>query len=267
MIDIRKGDCLDIIRTLNDKSIDVVLTSPPYNNSRVSHTDKSMNSLNCRYAEYDDNMSDSQYIDFTVSLFNEFDRVVKNNGVILYNISYGNENPSIMWDTLFGIVNKTAFMIAEDIGWIKDSALPNNVSHNHLTRMFEHVFVFCRKNEYETYHMNKRIVSYSRTGQAYYESIANIIYASNNDGKCELNNATYSTEFCRKLLNLYCPINGTVYDPFMGTGTTAVACKQLGFNCYGSELSQAQIDFANSRLDGVDVYNMHKKDTNKEELF
>lgn len=53
----------------------------------------------------------------------------------------------------------------------------------------------------------------------------------------------------------------------MGTGTTAVACKQLGFNCYGSELSQAQIDFANSRLDGVDVYNMHKKDTNKEELF
>ena len=58
-----------------------------------------------------------------------------------------------------------------------------------------------------------------------------------------------------------------MYDPFMGTGTTAVACKQLGFNCYGSELSQAQIDFANSRLDGVDVYNMHKKDTNKEELF
>ena len=40
-----------------------------------------------------------------------------------------------------------------------------------------------------------------------------------------------------------------VYDSFMGTGTTAVACKVLGMNCYGSELSKAQCDFANSRID------------------
>ena len=39
-----------------------------------------------------------------------------------------------------------------------------------------------------------------------------------------------------------------VYDPFMGSGTTAVACKKLGMNCIGSELSSAQCEYANSRI-------------------
>lgn len=40
----------------------------------------------------------------------------------------------------------------------------------------------------------------------------------------------------------------TVYDPFMGTGTTANACMLLGMNCIGSELSKAQCDYTKERL-------------------
>jgi DNA modification methylase len=73
----------------------------------------------------------------------------------------------------------------------------------------------------------------------------------NNDGSNTLNKATYSSELCEKLLNIYCPTNGLVYDPFMGTGTTAVACKRMDLNCIGSELSEAQCEFANNRLDKI----------------
>ena len=39
-----------------------------------------------------------------------------------------------------------------------------------------------------------------------------------------------------------------MYDPFMGTGTTAIACEELNLNCVGSELSEAQVEFSQNRL-------------------
>lgn len=39
-----------------------------------------------------------------------------------------------------------------------------------------------------------------------------------------------------------------VYDPFMGTGTTAIACEELNMNCYGSEISEAQVEYSIDRL-------------------
>lgn len=39
-----------------------------------------------------------------------------------------------------------------------------------------------------------------------------------------------------------------VYDPFMGSGTTAVACQRMGLNYIGSEISAAQVEYAKKRL-------------------
>lgn len=61
----------------------------------------------------------------------------------------------------------------------------------------------------------------------------------------------YSSELCEKLLALYAPNNALVYDPFMGTGTTAVACKRMGLRYIGSEISPKQCEYANNRLKGV----------------
>ena len=101
----------------------------------------------------------------------------------------------------------------------------------------------------DTFICNKKVVSVrERTGQKMYENVYNFLEAPNNDGMCKLNRATYSSELCEKLLNLYGKNGMTVYDPFMGTGTTAVACKRLGMNYIGSELSPAQTEFANNRI-------------------
>lgn len=251
MIDLKCGDCFKLISELNSSSINIILTSPPYNTGR-NHG--SMENHEVRYDVYLEKRDNSEYSQWTTNLFNEFDRILKKDGVVLYNMSYGNENPTQMWLTIADIIKNTNFTIADNIIWKKKSALPNNVSHNKLTRICEYVFVFCRKDEYKTFQCNKKIKSYSKTGQKYYENIFNFIEAKNNDGVCNLNKATFSTDFVEQLLNIYSKNNDdVVLDPFMGTGTTAVACAKLNKSCIGFELSEAQVEYSLNRLRDANV--------------
>lgn len=257
-------DCnITMTNRIQPKSVDVILTSPPYctsnragKNSKANLTTTGHNKKFYPYLRYDvflDNMSTEEYIEWSVKLFNNFDTILKENGSILYNISYSSGNVDMLFRTITAIIDRTDFTIADMIGWKKHNALPNNISPNKLTRIFEPVFVFCRKSEFGTFFCNKTVTSVRKTGQKVYGNIFNFIDARNNDGSCKLNKATYSSELCVKLLSIYAKPGFTVYDPFMGTGTTAVACKMLGMDCYGSELSAAQIEFAKNRIDNTNA--------------
>lgn len=249
---IYNNNCFDVMSALKEKNIKpkVILTSPPYNNSRVSQTQRSIDNHETRYDIHLDNKSDEEYMNWTKDLFDGFNDILDKDGVILYNMSYGNENPSIMWLTIADIINRTDFMVADTIIWKKKSAIPNNRSGNKLTRIVEYVFVFCRKSEFKTFTTNKKVLSLiEKTGQKNYENIYNYIEARNNDGSCALNKATYSSELCEKLLSIYAEETSLVFDPFNGTGTTLVACKNLGLKGIGSELSEGQCEFAKERLE------------------
>lgn len=249
-------DCRTTISKLPDKCVDVVLTSPFYNTNMKAKggrliTDGKTGNEYARYDKFVDVMSNEDYRRFTVGLFNGYGKILKENGVVLYNISYGNENSECMFLTVSDILTKTDFTIGDVITWKKKSALPACLSPNKLTRITEFVFVFCRKEEYKTYHSNKKVVSERKTGQKMYNNLFNFIEAPNNDGVNGLNGATYSTELCDKLLRIYGKIGGVVYDSFMGTGTTAVAAKRLGMKYLGSEISEKQCEYAENRLKNV----------------
>lgn len=251
MIDIRNEDCFDTMQTM--PTVDIILTSPPYNTNKKAGKTRTLITSHAaaHYVRYDafvDNLTNEEYIDFTKKLFENFDKVLKSNGCILFNINYGAENTEGMFRAINTILTETPFTIADVIAWKKKSAMPNNVSKNRLTRVWEFVFVFCRKNEAYTFHCNKQVKSYRKSGQACYENIPNMVEAKNNDGVCDFNKATYSSELCEKLLALYARPNSVVYDPFMGSGTTAVACQNMGLDCIGSEISQAQVEYARNRL-------------------
>lgn len=236
-----------------------ILTSPFYNTNKKQCKTNTLEKTKdfsgsfpyLRYDTHVDNMTDEEYCDFTEKLFLKFDRILNSNGTILYNISYGNNNRDGMFKAINTIITKTPFTIADVIVWKKKSAMPNNCSPNKLTRITEFVFVFCRKNEVDTFYCNKVVVSYRKTGQPSYSNIFNFIEAKNNDGLCPYNKATYSTDLCKQLLNIYCPENGIVYDPFIGTGTTAIACIELKKIYIGSEISKKQCEWAENRLGGV----------------
>ena len=251
-------DCLNTMNCMIEKNykVDIVLTSPPYNTARTSKSQKSLDTYINRYDIHLDNMTNDEYCDWTVNIFDHYDKILNENGIVLYNVSYGSENPDVMWLAMADIIKRTNFMIADCIIWKKNSALPNNTSKNKLTRITEFVFVLCRKNEFKTFNANKKVTSHNSKGQAYYENIFNFIEAPNNDGTCKLNKATFSSELCLKLLDIYANENSVVYDSFMGTGTTAVACAKFnnGDNniiCIGSELSEAQIQFSKERLEKI----------------
>lgn len=247
-------DCMHTMQRMMKggyREVDTILTSPPYNNSRPVHTARSVERGMGRYDSYDDNMSNEDYVAWTIKLFNNFDKILKPNGKILYNISYGSENNECMWLTIAGIINATNFTIADTIIWKKQSAFPNNTSPNKLTRIVEYVFVFCRKDEYTTFETNKQIQSIREdTGQKYYKNITNFVEAKNNDGNCKLNKATYSSDLCEQLFDIYTPEGSVVYDPFNGTGTTGVACLHKNMLWYfGSELSAEQCQYSRDRIE------------------
>lgn len=255
-IEFLNEDCFDTMLRLKDdgKKVEIILTSPPYATSRSNvRTQKAIDTYNSRYDICLDNMDEEQYVDWTIGLFQMFDEILEENGVILYNISYGSENPNAMWRVPGAIIENTNFMVADCIVWKKKNALPNNVSHNKLTRITEFVYVICRKNEFKTFNANKKITKVGKNGQKYYENIFNFIEAPNNDGPCSLNKATYSSDLCLWLLNIYAKEDSVVYDPFMGTGTTGIACQRFNpkdtMVCIGSELSEKQVEYSRERLD------------------
>jgi site-specific DNA-methyltransferase (adenine-specific)/modification methylase len=243
---IHNEDCLVTMKTkIDKKSIDIVLTSPPYNMTKRKggYADKQP-----RYDSYNDWQDEETYLNWTVDVFNSFDEILKSNGVILYNFSYSIENPALPYSIVCQILKNTPFTIADTIIWKKNHAIPHPASYNRLNRIFEFIYVICRKDEILTFEANKDVASVSSTGQNYYEIIDNFIVAKNNDGSNPYNKATYSTELCDKLLGIYAKDNSVVYDPFMGTGTTALSCINRNFKYIGSELSLQQIEYFNHRI-------------------
>lgn len=257
MIKIFNEDCFKTMDNMikYKQGIDLILTSPPYNTARPNTSERSRKNNEGRYDIYLDNMTQEEYCQWNIDLFNKFDEVLNKDGCVLWNVSYGSdgsvntESVGLIWLVIADIIRNTNFTVADRIIWKKKSALPNNVSKNKLTRIVEDVFVFCRKDEYKTFNCNKEVSSVGKNGQTFYKNTYNFIEAKNNDGSCDLNKATYSSDLCKQLLNIYARENTIVYDPFMGTGTTAVACKELDLTCFGSELSESQVKYSYERLE------------------
>ena len=254
------GDCLDVMSSMDENFVDIVITSPPYGTCRsetFSKDSSQKRKYNMRYDEFVEDRNPEEYCQWSVDVFNAIDLVLKKNRIVLYNFGLGNdghtEYTSYDWfNTVKSVIDGTPFTVADVLVWKKRSALPNNTSPNKSTRICEPVIVFCRKDELMSFPSNKKIVNQFATGQNLYSPFYNIFEARNNDGSCELNKATFSTQFVDRLIDLYVPDeqrNGwTVLDPFSGTGTTGISAIAHGMRYVGIELSKAQCEYAVSRL-------------------
>lgn len=239
-ITIHNNDCINVMNKMCAKTISTILTSPPYNMTKRKGGPSDIG----RYDVYVDWKTETEYLDWTVNIFNNFERVLKDDGVILYNFSYSIENPSLPYKLVSEIESKTNLKLVDTIIWKKQNCMPFPANKYRLCRIWEYVFVFVKN--IKDFNINKKITKISDTGQKYYEVINNFVEAPNNDGVCKLNRATYSVELCTKLLNIYG--SGIVFDPFMGSGTTGVACKKLNYDFIGSEISKEQTEYAEKRI-------------------
>lgn len=118
-------DCQETMKRIAEKSVDIILTSPPYNTARLSTSENSRDNYEGRYDGYLDNKTHVEFIGWCCDLFNGFDRVLKDNGVVLWNMSYGNDdtattrNNDLLWSLIGKIIEATPFTVADHIVWRK----------------------------------------------------------------------------------------------------------------------------------------------------
>ena len=234
------GDCLELMDNVG--KVDKIITSPPYNTIRPNSTDRG-------YDLYKDGMTNEQYIDWILRIFQKYDEILNKNGAIMFNMSYGTENTEAMNLVIAEIIRNTNFTLADIIVWKKRTATPNNVSSNKMTRIVEFVYIFCRRDEFYTFTSNKKVL-YKRddNGQLIYENVFNFFEAKNNDITQDLNKATFSKDFVQELIDRYVRKDDVVLDNFCGTGTTLIACAENNIKSVGIELSEAQCEFTVARI-------------------
>ena len=227
-----------------DAFVDGIITSPPYNLT----TKRKDVYYNNGYSDID-NLTEEEYINLRITEFKEFERILKDDGVILYNISYHNENPILPLLLITEIHKQTNLTIADMISWKKGNSIPFQTSPTKLSRLVEQIYVIVKKDKLHTFKTNKEISKINeKTGQKFYKNYTNFVEAKNNDGiKCELK-ASYSTDLVSKLIDIYFPKNSLIFDPFLGIGTTAVACKQNELNYIGSEINEEFYKIGQNRL-------------------
>lgn len=229
--------CEDNLVTMSkmpDKFISGIITSPPYN---IGTKRK-----DCYYNngyQSKDNLTQEEYISVRLSEFREFERIMKDDGVICYNISYHNENPILPTLLISEIHKNTNLTVADIITWKKKSALPFQTSPTKLSRICELIYVIVKKERLHDFKTNKMVSSINKkTNQKFYKNYTNFIEADNNDGIKSKLKASYSEDLIYKLFNIYFPQDSLIYDPFSGMGTTARACKKTGRQFISSEINE-----------------------------
>jgi len=237
-------DCFKTLSNMDDKFIDGIITSPPYN----LNTERSDCYYNNGYSELD-GLTEAEYLSVRTKEFLQFERVLKNKGVICYNISYGKENPILPTLLVAKIHNETDLTLADIITWKKPHAIPFQTSPTKLSRITELIYIFVKKKELHTFVTNKEISKVNeKTGQKFYKNYVNFIEAENNDSFKSALKASYSQDLCNQLINIYFPKNSIIYDPFIGIGTTALSYVLNGCGYIGSEINEERFNIAKQRL-------------------
>jgi len=225
---------LETMLKIPDNYTSGIITSPPYN----IFTKRKDVYYNNGYSDID-NLSEQEYIDIRVNEFKEFSRIIKETGVICYNISYHNENPILPTLLMTEVHRQTDLTVADIICWKKSHSIPFQTSPTKLSRITELIYIIVKKDHLHDFETNKEVSTINeKTGQKFYKNYVNYIEAKNNDGVKSKLKAAYSEDLVFKLIDIYFKKSSIIYDPFSGLGTTARACKKSGLTFIGSEMDR-----------------------------
>ena len=184
-----------------------------------------------------------------VNLFQQFDKILVDNGTILIEIPYNRKKPSEIFQIINEIEMNTEFMLGDIIYWNKTDILPDNMSKTQSTKNVSQIYLFCRKNEFKTYKTNKKVKNFRENGQKTYTNISNIINAPVRDkGVKTFGNKVFSTELVKGLLNMYVKKRGIVFDCFLGVGSTCLATINENIYYIASEIDKEQVEYARTRI-------------------
>ncbi len=249
------GDCLELLPAMEAGSVDVVVTSPPYN-------------IGLGYGAYDDTKGEAAYLDWMVEVASAVRRVMRPDGSFFLNISGSSRSPWLPFELIVRL--RPLFVLQNHITWIKSITVPSTtgddtVGHfkpvaggRFLHQAHEHIFHLTLSGNVQL----KRLA----VGVPYKDksNIARRGHAA--DLRCRGNTwfipydtvqrkaqkfhhpGTFPVDLPRWCIRLHGRENAVVLDPFMGTGTTMVAAMLESASGIGIDVDPAYVAIAATRL-------------------
>ena len=227
------GDCLDVMKGIPYKAVDLVLTSPPYNKNGFrgrkdnSRGEGRWSGADISYGEYQDDMDESDYKNWQVNILNEGTRLLKLNGSFFYNhkIRRANHKAShpIEW------ILRSDIGFYQQIIWDRRSSVDHNIGYLDPTTEL----IFWLTNG----------VPVCKKSPKFATEIWSFPPDNNNSHP-----APFPITMAHLVIEMTTKEGDIVLDPFSGSGTVAVACKELNRNYIGIELNPKYCEIAQRRL-------------------
>ena len=231
---IHNADCLEFMKKLPDNSIDLILTSPPYNkNGYRGRKDTSKGKgrwagSDIAYGDYDDDMEEEDYRKWQIDILDEGFRVLKPNGSFFYNHKIRRSNHIASHP--FEWVSKSKFNFYQQITWDRGASPDNNIGY--LLPTSELIFW-----------LSKNIPKFQKNKMFQSE-----VWRINAEHNTE-HPAPFPILLAKIIVGMASDKNDIVLDMFMGSGTTALACLELERNFIGIEKEIKYVNMANGRLE------------------
>ena len=234
---------IDIKKLMGNKKSKLIFTSPPYN----------MNAA--MYKSYDDNMKSEEYINFNLDVIKKYKEYLS--GFIFWNISYNKNSRWEFLEIMYRIIKETGLKFLELIVWNKKHGLPIT-SKKMLTRQYEDVLLVGDDESFSDLELffcgdNDDRVWFNKKTQ---KNITNYWEIDTNNTQLDTHSACYPVALPIRGILLMTEPNDIVVDPFMGSGSTLIACVKTNRICYGMEFSPEYVDVIIQRY--VDFTNNNK---------
>jgi len=231
-IEVNKIYCESNTETMSrmeDNSVDYVLTSPPYNIFNPRNVSGSK-----KYKEFEDVFDKNDYFEQQKNLIEELLRVTKNH--IFYNIQMVSGNKV----ALHKLIGHFAENIKEVIIWQKNGQPA--VREQVFNSCFEYIIIFSNNEA------DRRTFNDSNFARGTQSNVLKI-KSPNSNPYADIHKAIMPLDIPRYFMQNFGKENDIWYDPYMGTGTTAIGALMEKKQFIGSEICQEYIDLSNKRLE------------------
>lgn len=227
------------MRELPDNSVHLMVTSPPYNVGK----------------EYDQDLTLKEYLTLLKNVFKETHRVLVPGGRVAVNIANIGRKPYIPLHTeIIQIMQDLGLLMRGEVIWDKGSSSGGScawgswksAANPTLRDSHEYILIFS-KDSFQRKKLSSKKDTISRDE---FLELTKSIWKFNTESAKKVNHpAPFPVELPRRLIELYTFEGDVVLDPFMGSGTTAIAALKSGRNFVGYDISKEYVGLANKRID------------------
>lgn len=230
------------MKDIPNNSLHLMITSPPYNVSK----------------EYDNDLSLNEYLSLLKNCFTETYRVLVDGGRACINIANIGRKPYIpLSDYVSKIMIEIGFNMRGEIIWNKSAGAGistawgsfQSASNPILRDVHEYILIFSKGNyKRERDKEEKELRKDNITKEEFIEWTKSIWTMNTESAKRIGHPAPFPEELPNRLIKLFSFTNDIVIDPFMGSGTTAIAAIKNKRNFVGYEINEEYINLANNRI-------------------